>query len=52
MKKFVKKLIPFLLVLALFIAVTPLRTTQDSDYGISLCGHEDEEIDIGILTRN
>lgn len=52
MKKFTKKLIPFLLLFALFITVTPIGSASDSNYGISVCGDEEEEIDIGILTRN
>lgn len=52
MKKLMKKIVPFLLAVALFVSVTPWGNVSDANYGISLCGDEEDVIDISILTRN
>lgn len=52
MKKLMRKFIPFLFAFALFVAVTPSGFVSDANSGISLCGDEEDVIDLGILTRN
>lgn len=52
MKKLMKKIIPFLFALALFVSATPWGTASDTNYGISPCGDEEDFIDLGTLTRN
>lgn len=52
MKKLMKKIVPFLLALVLLVSNTTQVYSSKPNDNISLCGDEEDFIDLGTLTRN
>ena len=52
MKKLMKKIVPFLLALVLLVSNTTQAITSELNDNISLCGDEEDFIELGTLTRN